>query len=453
MKSRTSQVGVTFVVALVGALTAIQEAPGATAFWTGVNGGNWSGDGVGGQNWSSDTAIPGTPYTPVNGDGLRFFQNRPYPSSTNDMVGLSVKEISFQGATTDYTLNGNKVTVSGGITYGGGHTLNLPLESDGNLTINGGTEADPMTFNGIISETAANSGLYIYSGVVHLNAANTISGLFSMGIQSPPTVYINTLANSGVAQSLGAGTQVKFGHNDNGGTIIYTGSSDVSTDKLAQPGREGGYTGSGTFLNNGTGTVTWNGDFTGISAGVVSRTWTLGGANTGDNTWAGLIRDYDTSAPITDIMGLAKTNAGKWILSGNNTYSGPTTVSEGTLVIDGDQSGATGVVSVASGAILGGTGSIGGSVSVPSGATLAVEVDGASADELTITGTLTLAGNLNITHASAPAASEYRVATASLIDITGVTVTGETRWVPELRNGAAELWIVGPPAGFVLIVR
>jgi autotransporter-associated beta strand protein len=453
MKSRTSQVGVTFVVALVGAFTAIQEAPGATAFWTGVNGGNWSGDGVGGQNWSSDTAIPGSPYTPVNGDGLRFFQNRPYPSSTNNMVGLSVTDISFQGATTDYTLNGNKVTVTGGITFGGAHTLNLPLESDGNLTINGGTEADPMTFNGIISETAANSGLYIYSGVVHLNASNTISGLFFMGVQSPPTVYINTLANSGVAQSLGAGTQVKFGHNDNGGTIIYTGSSDVSTDKLAEPGRAGSYTGSGTFLNNGTGTVTWNGDFTGTSAGAVSRVWTLGGTNTGENTWAGLIRDYDTIAPITDIMGLAKTNAGKWILSGNNTYSGPTTVSEGTLVIDGDQSGATGAVSVASGAILGGTGSIGGSVSVPSGATLAVEVDGVTADDLAISGTLTLAGNLNVTYASAPAASEYRVATASSIDITGVTVTGETRWVPELRNGAAELWIVGPPAGFVLTVR
>jgi hypothetical protein len=127
-------------------------------------------------------------------------------------------------------------------------------------------------------------------------------------------------------------------------------------------------------------------------------------------------------------------------------------VSEGTLVIDGDQSGAAGAVSVASGATLGGTGSVGGSVSVPSGATLAVEVDGGTADELTITGTLTLAGNLNITHVGAPTETQYRVATASSINITGLEITGEAEWRLGLRNGNTELWVY-LPSGSLFMFR
>ncbi len=51
-------------------------------------------------------------------------------------------------------------------------------------------------------------------------------------------------------------------------------------------------------------------------------------------------------------------------LSGNNTYSGATTVSAGKLVINGNQSAATGVVTVAAGAALGGSGTVGGATTI-----------------------------------------------------------------------------------------
>jgi len=58
----------------------------------------------------------------------------------------------------------------------------------------------------------------------------------------------------------------------------------------------------------------------------------LRGTNTGDNEFAGTIPDGANMTLIT------KLDAGRWILSGENTYSGMTTVSGGTLVLKGEAS-------------------------------------------------------------------------------------------------------------------
>jgi len=56
---------------------------------------------------------------------------------------------------------------------------------------------------------------------------------------------------------------------------------------------------------------------------------------------------------------IRKLGSGTLILSGDSTYEGATLVNDGTLLVNGDNSGATGDVTVASGATLGGTGIIG----------------------------------------------------------------------------------------------
>jgi fibronectin-binding autotransporter adhesin len=92
---------------------------------------------------------------------------------------------------------------------------------------------------------------------------------------------------------------------------------------------------------------------------------------------------------------LTKTGAGAMVLTADNSYSGVTTISAGALYINGDQSAAAGLTTVASGATLGGTGIIGGGVVVNDGATLAPGAAGAVAGTLTINGNLTLnAGSL-----------------------------------------------------------
>ena len=64
-------------------------------------------------------------------------------------------------------------------------------------------------------------------------------------------------------------------------------------------------------------------------------------------------------------LALTKTGAGTLTLSGNNPYTGTTTVTAGTLLVNGSQS--TSAVTVASGAILGGTTGTVDNVSVPGG--------------------------------------------------------------------------------------
>lgn len=61
---------------------------------------------------------------------------------------------------------------------------------------------------------------------------------------------------------------------------------------------------------------------------------------------------------------LSKSGSGTLVLTGNNTYSGVTGVSGGALIINGDQSAASGILTVAAGAKLGGAGKLGGAVSV-----------------------------------------------------------------------------------------
>jgi fibronectin-binding autotransporter adhesin len=61
-----------------------------------------------------------------------------------------------------------------------------------------------------------------------------------------------------------------------------------------------------------------------------SRNLYLSGVNTGDNTFAGAIGNSDTG---TGKVSIRKVQSGKWILAGANTYTGNTTVVDGTLVL------------------------------------------------------------------------------------------------------------------------
>lgn len=121
-----------------------------------------------------------------------------------------------------------------------------------------------------------------------------------------------------------------------------------------------------------------------ISFGAApERKLTLSGNNTGNNTLAAVIPNASNGG----LVGVTKTGSGKWVLTGNNTYTGSTAVNAGTLLVNGAHTGA-GAVTVAAGATLGGTGSL--AAAVTNNGTIG---PGASVGTLTLGAGLTMGAN------------------------------------------------------------
>jgi autotransporter-associated beta strand protein len=134
-----------------------------------------------------------------------------------------------------------------------------------------------------------------------------------------------------------------------------------------------------------------------------ARTLTLTGTNTDANTIAGILQD--SSSISAGVLSITKTGAGTWVLSGPNTYTGPTAINGGTLFITGANQGTS--------AITFGGGNLGLDIAAP------VNAAGATVDftgqTVLVTGTPTLASYTLLTASSitgtpalaAPAPSGY----------------------------------------------
>lgn len=96
-----------------------------------------------------------------------------------------------------------------------------------------------------------------------------------------------------------------------------------------------------------------------------------------------------SSGIISGLGDLIKTGEGTLILSNANTYDGQTTVSEGVLLVNGNQSGANGAIFVSADATLGGSGTLGSS-SISGAGRITAGLAGAP-------GTLSFAGDLSTT--------------------------------------------------------
>ena len=126
-----------------------------------------------------------------------------------------------------------------------------------------------------------------------------------------------------------------------------------------------------------------------------SGTWIVGGANT-DEDFHGVIDNYNqTHNTKMGKASIEKVGTGDWRLTGNSDYAGTTTVTAGTLIVNGTHSG-TGAVTVKSGAKLAGKGTLAGKVTLYSGATLQVGDTLATDKGLTMSGGLTIQSNVKL---------------------------------------------------------
>jgi autotransporter-associated beta strand protein len=229
-----------------------------------------------------------------------------------------------------------------------------------------------------------------------------------------------TTINSGVLQAVdGTGLptasllQLRGGVLQSSGT--FTRSVTTSAGGVNWSTSSGGFAAIGAplvlNLNGGTGSLTWNGSsfvqtgqtliFGSTSADNLvdfQNSINLGSSGTNNRTISVIDNPNSTtdrariSGNLTNTaagQGIIKSGDGTLELTGTNTYTGPTSVNAGALLVNGNNSAATGAVTVAAGATLGGTGTIGGLTTIDG-----VHAPGASPGIQTFTSGVTYNGGM-----------------------------------------------------------
>jgi len=248
-----------------------------------------------------------------------------------------------------------------------------------------GTNNETFTTSGAVTGGGGITLSQLGNGATTLNfnsTANNFTGPIAFAVTAGNGLGMLTVNSLADSAALGAGN-IRFGAAGTGTISHVFNYGSAAIADLTLNNRQFELAGSHALSqinNNSSQAITINTDLL-TTSGSGTQTLTLGGTGTGLSTFGAKI----TNGTITT-LNLVKANSGTWVLGGANTYNGTTTVNAGTLIIHGDQSLATGAVAV-NGGTLGGTGMIGGTVTVGAAGSLA---PGASV------GTLSIGGGLDI---------------------------------------------------------
>jgi autotransporter-associated beta strand protein len=340
----TKQLSGTSTVTLAGNTTDFSTAP-----LVATDGATTTFQGPGNLVFSGGFTAQGTSATTFSNSGtLSFTGGITAAAGANARVNFSTPS--------PYTF-ANTMTLTGNLTIGGVQTVNFTgtLAGAGTLTKE---DANALwltgTTSGFSGEVAVNAGTLLVNG----------SGTLGTGAV---TVSAGTLDFNGLIRTLGSTLTLGGGANGTTATVNIGAGGTLTLG--------GNVTYSAT--NNPLGASITAGT---LALGTTARTFTVG-----DSTAASI--DLEITSVVSGTVGLTKAGAGTLLLSGANTYSGTTTVSAGTLLVNGSLSSGGGAVTVASGATLGGSGTINRPININDGAFLAPG---------TSVGTLTVAGNVQI---------------------------------------------------------
>ena len=269
--------------------------------------------------------------TTISAGTLSIVSDTNIGSGTNTIGTKGTLLLSGNGTyTNDWTLSGagsaiatdNNNTLSGVLSGNGGLTKTGTgtLTLTGNNTYAGGTAINDGTLKGNI---ASGTDLSIAAGAIYDgdNKARSVDGLNGGGkllntsgltVQSGDFAGIIDNSNTSLTKT-GAGTLTLTGNN------AYTGSTTISEGTLK------GNIASGTDLSIAD-SATYDGDNKARSVGGLNgggKILNTDGLTVQSGDFAGFIDNSNTS--------LTKTGAGTLTLTGNNAYTGSTTISEGTL--------------------------------------------------------------------------------------------------------------------------
>ncbi|MCF3649356.1 autotransporter-associated beta strand repeat-containing protein [Opitutaceae bacterium LMO-CP1] len=279
-------------------------------------------------------------------------------TATNPLAFATSRDVTVTGA-------GSSLSSPGYLwfgTSGGATTHTIAVENGASITTGqtfsladtGSSSQSTLTVTGSDSSVAATGNFYVgYAGTAIATVAN--GGTLS----SDAAFSIATTAGSNGTLNLNAG-----------GTLQARGPNGIAIGA-----------GTGAFNANGGMIQVVSSDLT------TSAPITLGSGTTSIIDTNGLNATF--SGALSGSGNLHKTSNGTLTLSAANTFTGDTTISAGNLNLANSSGSATGTgdVTIANGAALTGTGSIGGSLNLAAGATFA---PGNSAGLITIDGDFTL---------------------------------------------------------------
>ena len=351
----------------------------------------WKGDGVA-NNWQASAGgwlNGGSPDLYYQNDVVLFENNGSNTPSIN-LVGSLLPGAVTVSAAKDYTFAGTgKISGITGLDKEGTGTLTLATTNDfsGSITIGGGTLAFDRPDNFVLTNTLNGGGVLQKAGAGALSLAavttsytgnaNIVAGMFQLGNGGTVGALTGNITNNGLlsfyrsdtttnASAIsGAGNVRKFGGNNLtlSGNSTYTGQTLVGGGYLTIPSNQALGNSSGVIVSNGA-TLRLDGN-----TAISGKPLTLlggggsGGADTqgplqaqnGASEWAGpitlgadqvrigaLANATLTLSGVIDSgannYGLAARDldtTGTLILSGSNTWKGPSSLVVGNLKLAG----------------------------------------------------------------------------------------------------------------------
>jgi len=391
--------------------------------WQGTNGNNWD---IATTNWLNGSAADRF----YNLDLVQF--NDTSTNGNVNIVGtLQPAMVLVTNNLLNYTIGGGVLAGFTSLTKNGAGTLTLNSSNSfsGGIFVNGGTlQFVNNYFAGGTGAINLNGGTLYLNGV---GTGTTIScaGTNTLEAANQPYAGFNlqgsgllnvTLNSPGVFSPSGDWSGFS-------GTLYFTTGNwlrELNTVSFGSSNAVWNLGSSGGLYNKyGGSTISLGAVFGGSSAGLGAAsngttnqnsptTYVIGGVNT-NSIFNGTIYDGNGVGTILIFNG-----PGSLALTGNNTFSGGTTVNGGTLLVNNTAGSGTGSgpVSINPGGALGGNGTIGGQVSFAAGATLAPGSNGS--------GTLTITNDLGLNNASI---LQFQLGvTSSKVTVTGDLTLGGT---------------------------
>lgn len=324
--------------------------------------GNWTATGFPSDSLTADRAIfdaATTAIPSIAGDrsitGVDFLTNggAELTSSSNVILTLGANGIDATtqlsgtntvsvanlriGADQTWTLFGNTASSATASTFSMSSNIdvngqNLTVSPFRNGTGGNGSVNLSGTISGSVGTRLRLAGTSAFRNTLNLTGANTYSGKTEI---HSLTVTANSLADSGTS-ALGFGDITLGDPGTTAGVVLafQNLAADVSTNRLVTTSSKT----TATIRNNDAdNTVAFTNTGNLDTSGEVPNNLTLSldGSNTGNNSFGQVINEREG----TGVTNFTKSGAGKWVLTGTNTYEGVTAIT-GTLQVSSIGNGA-----------------------------------------------------------------------------------------------------------------